>query len=56
MTFIKALGLGIDEPPPKNMNQIGFRTHNHINQGDAVKNSLTPPRKTSTNSKNWKSS
>ena len=49
MTLIKGMGLGIDEPPSKTSQQskfdisIGLRTHNDINQGNGVRNRLTPP-------------
>ena len=48
MTLIKGIGLGIDQPPPKHQKKsnldisIGLRTHNDINQGNGVKNGLTP--------------
>ena len=44
MTFIKGMGLGIDQPPPKDHTNpksdisIRLRTHNDMNQGNGVRN------------------
>ena len=48
MTLIKRMGLRIDYPPPERQTNpnfdisIGLRTHNDINQGNGVRNRLTP--------------